>query len=132
MKINIYQINPDRDTHNIIFMNYESLEQFQGSSEVDSSIYDKIYVGDVPCENLEEIYRIFNLERPDDFRGHSLSVSDVVEVVAGVKKEAGYYFCDSFGYKKIPFKPELCGISERINVVEEKYNGRITNFKNDQ
>lgn len=124
MKIVIYQINPERDNHNIMFMNYESLEQFQGSSEVDSSIYDKIYVGDVPCENLEEIYRVFNLERPDDFRGHSLSVSDVVEVVAGGKQENGYYFCDSFGYKKISFKPELCGISERINVVEKRKHDR--------
>ena len=120
MKIVIYQINSERDRHNIMFMNYESLEQFQGSSEVDSSIYDKIYVGDVPCENLEEIYQMFNLERPDDFKGHSLSVSDVVEVVAGGKKEPGHYFCDSFGYKKIPFKTELCGISERINIAEDR------------
>jgi hypothetical protein len=38
---------------------------------------------------------MFNLEHPKDFRGHSLSVSDIVQM------EDEFYYCDSFGWKKI-------------------------------
>ena len=43
MKIKIYQINSDRDVNQMMFMAHDKLEKFQGSSEVDSKIYDKIY-----------------------------------------------------------------------------------------
>ena len=49
------------------------------------------------CQNYDK----FNVEKPIDFMGHSLSVSDVVEILDGENK--GAYFCDSFGFKKIDF-----------------------------
>lgn len=115
MKVTVYQINSDRDVNRMMFMSYDRLEKFQGSSEVDSKIYDKIYEKDVPCSSLEEIYQLFNMERPDDFRGHSLSVSDVVEIAEGEKVAAGFYFCDSFGFQNITFNPTECEVSDRIN-----------------
>ena len=51
--------------------------------------------GKVPLQVLEELFEIFNLRHPQDFHGHSLSVSDVVEL-DGVK-----YYCDSCGWKKL-------------------------------
>lgn len=45
---------------------------------------------------LEKIYMKFNTSRPEDFTGHSLSVSDLVKI-----EEVGIFFCDSFGWKKI-------------------------------
>ena len=42
MNVRIYQINMKRDANNVAFMNYESLPKFQGSSEIDSSLYDKV------------------------------------------------------------------------------------------
>ena len=43
MKIAIYQINPDRDENNVAFLNYENPERFQGSAELRSEIYDKVF-----------------------------------------------------------------------------------------
>ena len=48
----------------------------------------------------EDIYRTFNLDRPADFTGHSLSVSDVVVLNRSGKEEAHY--CDSFGFTPVP------------------------------
>lgn len=44
---------------------------------------------------LEEIYTRFNVNRPPNFKGHSLSVSDIVTL------DGNIYFVDSFGFKKI-------------------------------
>ena len=56
MNIAIYQINPDRDENNVAFLNYENLERFQGSAELRSEIYDKVFEGEVECGTLEEVY----------------------------------------------------------------------------
>lgn len=85
MNIAIYQIDPDRDENNVAFLNYENLERFQGSAELRSEIYDKVFEGEVECGTLEEVYQMFNLDHPDGYRGRSLSVSDVVEVVGEEK-----------------------------------------------
>lgn len=81
MKINIYQINSDRDVNRVSFTRFDSIEKFQGSSAVDSSIYDMVYSVDVEANNLDSVYEIFNMNRPSEFTGHSLSVSDIIEVV---------------------------------------------------
>lgn len=115
MKIKIYQINSERDINNMLFQAYTKLDKFQKSSEVDSKIYDKIYEKEISCDNLEEIYQKFNMDLPSDFKGHSLSVSDVVEVTESDKIEDGFYFCDNIGFQKVEFNPNECQISDRIN-----------------
>ena len=55
MKIRIYQINSDRDENRMMFLSHDRLERFQGSPEVDSKIYDKVYDKEVDCSNLEEV-----------------------------------------------------------------------------
>ena len=115
MKIKVYQINSDKDEDRMMFMAYDRLELFQGSSEIDCKIYDKVYDKEVDCSNLEEVYTLLNINHPADYRGHSLSVSDVVEVYESDAIPHGFYFCDSFGFKQVTFHPEECGISERIN-----------------
>lgn len=59
--------------------------------------YDKVYEGTIegeePIEILERLFEIFNLRHPEDFHGHSLSVSDVV------KLDDKFYYCDSTGWK---------------------------------
>ena len=119
MNIRVYQVNMSRDPNHIAFMNYESLPKFQGSSEIDSSVYDKVFEGDVNCTNLEEVYQMFNLNHPAGYKARSLSVSDVVEVI----QEDGtrdFHFCDSFGFRKVAFEPDKCEISERFCSGEEK------------
>ena len=104
MDIKIYQINLSRDDDRVAFLGHAQLDKFQGSSKVNSEIYDKVFEGAVEADTLEGVYQMFNCDCPDDFRGHSLSVSDVVEIVGG--KDAGFYFCDSIGFQKVEFEPE--------------------------
>ena len=85
MKIKIYQINMERDTKRIAFEGLELLEQYQGSKEINSTLYDKVYEGEVDCAGLEDVFQMFNLDHPEDYKGRSLSVSDVVEVVEAPK-----------------------------------------------
>ena len=71
MNVRIYQINMKRDANNVAFMNYESLPKFQGSSEIDSSLYDKVFEGEVNCFTLEKLYEIFNLKHPAGYKAVS-------------------------------------------------------------
>lgn len=63
--------------------------------------YDVVYEGEIEDENkpdtyyLEMLFTKFNIAHPEDFKGHSLSVSDVVEL-NGVN-----YYCDSAGWVKV-------------------------------
>ncbi len=107
MKINIYQINQDRDNQRLKFMGLDAVRKVLRSAEPDCAAYDKVYSGDVKCRNLEDVFVLFQSGRPEGFQGHSLSVSDVVEVEDAASITPGFYFCDSIGFKEIPFQPEL-------------------------
>ena len=87
-------------------MGLDTVRKVLHSAEPDCAAYDKVYSGNVKCRNLEDVFVLFNSGRPEDFRGHSLSVSDVVEVEDAASITPGFYFCDSIGFKEIPFQPE--------------------------
>lgn len=106
MEIAIYQINMERDHNRVAFQSLDRLQRFQGSSEIASNIYDKVFAGEVNCENLEDVYCMFNIDHPKGYRGRSLSVSDVVEVV-GADGESTFHFCDSIGFQPVSFAPDL-------------------------
>lgn len=130
MKINIYQINTDRDPKQLKFLCLDTARRILHSAEPDSAAYDKVYSGDVKCRNLEDVFTLFNSRRPEGFRGHSLSVSDVVEVEDAAGITPGFYFCDSFGFKEIPFQPELAadavrGPTIQVVLVEPGKTARI-------
>lgn len=106
MKIEIYQINNLRDIHRVKFTRFENISRWQGSSEIQSFIYDKVFEGEVPCSNIEDVYTLFNTSCPEGHVGHSLSVSDIVKVChTQPGLEQGFYYCDSFGFKKVAFEP---------------------------
>lgn len=107
MDIKIYQINRTRDVDRIKFLGLDNLKDFRGIQDINSGIYDMVYQGSVEAGDLEDVYRIFNTECPWDFKGHSLSVSDVVEVVGGQGEAPGFYFCDCIGFQRVEFRPEL-------------------------
>lgn len=106
MKINIYQVNMGRDYNRVAFRSLDELERLQGTSEIESEIYDKVFEGEVNCANLEDVFRMFNLEHPEGYKGRSLSVSDVVEVIDADRKST-YNFCDTIGFQKVNFDPNL-------------------------
>ncbi len=106
MNIAIYQVNLDRDANRVAFANLEHLTKYQGNTEIDSAIYDKVFEGDVDCADLEDVYQMFNLNHPKDYLGRSLSVSDIVEVkdaveIIGIVELPGgeeHRFCDFAEY----------------------------------
>lgn len=103
MKINIYQIAPERDNNKVIYVDSQYLRQHQGKTAIDSSIYDKIYSCEIDCKSLGDIFAKFNISIPSDYRGRSISISDVIEVVEDSVVKKGFYYCNSFGFKKINF-----------------------------
>lgn len=106
MEISIYQIDLDKDHNQIAFRSSDELSRFQGSDRVESGIYNRVFQGIVDCPSLEGVYYMFNVNHPDGYTGRSLSVSDVVQVIHSPSVKPGFYFCESFGYKKIDFEPE--------------------------
>lgn len=66
------------------------------------------------CKSLEDVFVKFNMNHPTGYKARSLSVSDVVEVVADEKVKPGFYFCDSIGYQSVAFDPEKTQISDRF------------------
>lgn len=99
MKVKLYQISPDKEQHNLLFMNYDFCQK-RGIRE---SAYEVVYEGDVEASNLDEIYIIFNRMTPKGYCGHSMSVSDIVWA-----EGLGTYFCDSVGFKPIKFDGTKC------------------------
>ena len=103
----IYQLKKSDDN---IYIRFEPLERLaELGQKPDFSNYYKIYEGDLSAVNvrgdtvgdkLEAIFVKFNLDRPEDFKGHSLSVSDVV-----VMDDKAYYV-DAVGFQPLKeFKP---------------------------
>ena len=107
-EFSIYQINVDRDTANVCFIGMESLEKIKGTKGVNAAAYDRVYDGKMDCISLENIYQKFNVDHPADYKGRSLSVSDVVEIRESDTLNPGFYFVDSIGFKSISFGKSLC------------------------
>jgi hypothetical protein len=96
----IYQIKQDRELFaKLAFQSYATIAA--DGHLLTRSTYDLVYAAAVHKRiTPEDIFYIFNMEQPADYRGHSLSVSDVVAI-----KEDGqvtYYYCDCIGFKMIP------------------------------
>lgn len=125
MNIKIYQINSDRDTKGVSFMGHEYLEKLQGTPEIDSGIYDLVFEGDVECKSLEDVYRMFNVSHPAGYKGRSLSVSDVVEVMDESNEKSAFHFCDSFGFKEVHFDSKASQISPNYLKYEPQNQIRV-------
>ena len=105
----IYQLRPGEENRDYSFRSYSELEE--NHLAIDRNRYELKYADVLPVagdnmEQLNEIYRRFNIERPADFTGHSLSVSDIV--VIRRPDDISCHYVDSFGFKEVPtfLKPE--------------------------
>ena len=134
----IYQLKPDPQYHSLRFASLSELRSLgrregnhaDAALGVTESRYDIVY-SDVlspalascktPESILEGLYTRFNLNRPDDFRGHSLSVSDVIALNQGGKTEC--YYTDSFGFYKLPaFLERENALKNAEMMLEDDYN----------
>ncbi len=92
MQIRIFQISPEHDKERLRFAGLDELEKLHGNTNIDSSIYEEVFRGDLECADPEEIFDIFNTSSNNSriqtgghplFRGHSMSVSDIVVIEGG-------------------------------------------------
>ena len=97
----IYRIHQIKDIGNTIY----AFRRYNPNA-FDYADYKCVYEGEIECEDrtlpeiCEVIYYIFNMRHPDDFRGHSLSMSDIIELT--VNDKSIYYYCDICGFQRLP------------------------------
>lgn len=95
----IYQITARDTEHDYRFMNLDFVKRH--GMEVNRADYELVYTASLTeKDTLEAIYERFNIQRPADFTGHSLSVSDVVVLNDGKSIKACYV--DSIGFAELP------------------------------
>ncbi|MBR1382569.1 MAG: DUF3849 domain-containing protein [Ruminococcus sp.] len=94
MKIRIFQLKSG-DTN--AFMSLDFTNEHGG---IKAGNYKQIWGGTMVAAGLEDIFTRCNIgKQPPGYNGHSLSVSDIIEICEG--KDKGFYFVDGFGYKKV-------------------------------
>ena len=99
----IYQLRDSEDLRDYYFASFAELEKHHLS--VDRAHYEPIYVMTISgtetrTENmLNDAFYHFNMRRPDDFRGHSISISDIIAVKAN--GEVSCHYVDTFGFKML-------------------------------
>ena len=95
----IYQLKGGNETLDYRFEPLDSIHR--NGLSVKPENYELVYEAPLTeKDNLESIYTRFNVDRPADFTGHSLSVSDIVVLHQGGKDTAHY--CDRFGFSQVP------------------------------
>ena len=95
----IYQLKRGDETRDLRFEPYDRL--IATGHIVDAANYDLIYTAELtPDMTLGSIWETFNIDHPKDFKGHSLSVSDIVVLHQNGQDTAHYV--DSIGYKEVP------------------------------
>ena len=95
----IYQLKGGNETLDYRFEPLDSIHR--NGLSVKPENYELVYEAPLTTkDNLESIYTRFNVDRPADFTGHSLSVSDIVVLHQDGKDTAHY--CDRAGFSEVP------------------------------
>ena len=116
----IYQIRDDLPGENYAFMNMSFIESH--GMQIKKEDYKLVYVGELSGNmSLDDIFEKFNIDRPEDFRGHSLSVSDIIVLNDGKKVTA--HFVDSISFEQLDsfLNLEEQVLSELAYEVGERY-----------
>ena len=108
----IYQMDTGGE-HTYQFMGFESAQKLGYS--IDGKDYRMVYAAPwTPTITLDDIFERFNINRPNDFHGHSLSVSDVIVINRTAETKA--YYVDSFGFEELPDF-----VQQRMEVLENNH-----------
>ena len=136
----IYQLKSGNET---LDYRFEPLDAIRNNGlSVKPENYEQVYTAPLTeKDSLESIYTRFNIDRPADFKGHSLSVSDIVVLHQDGKDTAHY--CDRFGFSQVPEflqperaaevtipTPDQMATQERINTPRGSFC--VTNMTREQ
>lgn len=96
----MYQILMLKDSEEAADKRFMRYEWTMAHGGVNLDEYETVYTGQIEpaetaAETLEALYILFNVNRPEDYSGRSLSVSDLVAL------DIGTYFCDSAGFRRL-------------------------------
>lgn len=116
-KYRIYQLKDTDDTRNF---RYESLDYIHSKGGfADKNNYVSVYSAAYTVnDTLEKLYERFNTNIPEGFKGHSLSVSDIVVISKNGTDKA--YYCDSVGFREVP---EFLNYIQTRSAVYSNYMG---------
>ncbi|MCO7123426.1 YodL domain-containing protein [Ihubacter massiliensis] len=124
----IYQVPPGPEGRDLRYRSYEEL-QADGLS-VDRKNYQLVYTAPLDKDTtLDEIYRRFNMEHPADYKGHSLSMGDIV-VFRQDGKQTAYYVDEGADYRQVPeffaqpekqLTPDECMTGEQIQTPRGRF-----------
>ena len=124
----IYQVPPGPEGRDFRYRSYEDL-QADGLS-VDRKNYQLVYTAPLDKDTtLDEIYRRFNIEHPADYKGHSLSMGDIV-VFRQDGKQTAYYVDEGADYRQVPeffaqpekqLTPDECMTGEQIQTPRGRF-----------
>lgn len=124
----IYQVPPGPEGRDLRYRSYEKL-QADGLS-VDRKNYQLVYTAPLDKDTtLDEIYRRFNMEHPADYKGHSLSMGDIV-VFRQDGKQTAYYVDEGADYRQVPeffaqpekqLTPDECMTGEQIQTPRGRF-----------
>ena len=95
------------DAFKVAFMPFEIASNKINIKDLMETEYETVYESTLDTENytidahniLEELFRIFNIDHPADFKGHSLSVSDIV--ILDINGKTSSWYCDDTGWTEI-------------------------------
>lgn len=121
MKIVLYQIIPELDQKRLMYNCLENIMKSCGD-KVPAEIYELVFSGDVEAKTCDDVWSIFNANIPDGYKGRSMSVSDVLEII-DLDNQSKFFFCDSFGFKEIEFdkkKAMTLVLNHNFDCIQEK------------
>ena len=96
----VWQLKPESDVR-MRFITLADYEKNFGLPQM--ADYQTVYDGEVETNDLEALYTKFNTAHPPGYAGHSLSMSDVLELYD--ESGSSYHYCDRFGFQEIAFEP---------------------------
>lgn len=105
-KVRVWQLKPDVDVQ-MKFVPYDTLIRKFGPPDIEN--YEKVFDGTVDTNELEELFEKFNTDLPSGYTGHSLSISDVLELYDEQGSE--YHYADVVGFRQVEFSsqpPSMC------------------------
>ena len=116
------------------FMGYDFVQSQGFNPEI--NFYDTVYAGPLNTQSkdidliLDNLFMKFNVDRPDDFVGHSLSISDVIALKR--QNDVNFYYVDVYGYKILPEfdsgRNSLRSIEDLVEQNDNQLDGVINNM----